>query len=84
MADESYPAELRYHSEHDWARVESQTATFGITGPVTQPVLAGVPAAVSGRAARSPARYPGAPEYGDPEVRNPGPSCRRQSPGRSP
>jgi glycine cleavage system H protein len=31
MADESYPAELRYHSEHDWARVEGQTATFGIT-----------------------------------------------------
>jgi len=31
MADESYPAELRYHSQHDWARVEGQTATFGIT-----------------------------------------------------
>jgi glycine cleavage system H protein len=31
MAEESYPAELRYHSEHDWARVEDGTATFGIT-----------------------------------------------------
>jgi glycine cleavage system H protein len=31
MADESYPAELRYHREHDWARVEGETATFGIT-----------------------------------------------------
>ncbi len=31
MADESYPEELRYHREHDWARVEGDTATFGIT-----------------------------------------------------
>jgi len=31
MADESYPADLRYHSEHDWARVDGDTATFGIT-----------------------------------------------------
>jgi glycine cleavage system H protein len=31
MAEESYPAELRYHSEHGWARVEGDTATFGIT-----------------------------------------------------
>jgi glycine cleavage system H protein len=31
MADESYPEELRYHPEHDWARVEGETATFGIT-----------------------------------------------------
>jgi glycine cleavage system H protein len=31
MAEESYPAELRYHREHDWARVEGETATFGIT-----------------------------------------------------
>ncbi len=31
MAEESYPAELRYHREHDWARVEGDTATFGIT-----------------------------------------------------
>ncbi len=31
MAEESYPAELRYHREHDWARVDGATATFGIT-----------------------------------------------------
>ena len=31
MADESYPEELLYHQEHDWARVEGDTATFGIT-----------------------------------------------------
>ena len=31
MADESYPEDLRYHPEHDWARVEGETATFGIT-----------------------------------------------------
>ena len=31
MADESYPEELHYHPEHDWARVEDGEATFGIT-----------------------------------------------------
>ena len=31
MADESYPDDLRYHPEHDWARVEGDEATFGIT-----------------------------------------------------
>jgi glycine cleavage system H protein len=31
MAEESYPEELRYHPEHDWARVEGSEATFGIT-----------------------------------------------------
>ena len=31
MADESYPEDLRYHREHDWARVEQEEATFGIT-----------------------------------------------------
>jgi glycine cleavage system H protein len=31
MADESYPDELRYHREHDWARIEGDTATLGIT-----------------------------------------------------
>ena len=30
-ADESYPDELRYHPEHDWARIEGDTATLGIT-----------------------------------------------------
>src|SRR3954469_14166871 len=31
MADETYPEELRYHPEHDWARVEGEEATFGVT-----------------------------------------------------
>src|SRR4051812_31714403 len=31
MADESYPDDLKYHAEHDWAKVEGDTATFGIT-----------------------------------------------------
>jgi glycine cleavage system H protein len=31
MAEESYPEDLRYHPEHDWARVEGEEATFGIT-----------------------------------------------------
>ena len=31
MAEESYPPELKYHPEHDWARVEGGEATFGIT-----------------------------------------------------
>jgi len=30
-AAESYPDELRYHSEHDWARIEDGEATFGLT-----------------------------------------------------
>jgi glycine cleavage system H protein len=28
---ESYPDDLLYHPEHDWARVEGDEATFGIT-----------------------------------------------------
>ena len=31
MADESYPPDLRYHEEHDWARIDGDIATFGIT-----------------------------------------------------
>lgn len=31
MADETYPQDLLYHAEHDWAKVEGDTATFGIT-----------------------------------------------------
>ena len=31
MAEASYPDELIYHAEHDWARVEGDQATFGIT-----------------------------------------------------
>ena len=30
-ATESYPAELKYHREHDWARVDGDEATLGIT-----------------------------------------------------
>jgi glycine cleavage system H protein len=30
-AAESYPEDLKYHSEHDWARVEGEEATLGIT-----------------------------------------------------
>lgn len=30
-AAESYPDDLRYHPEHDWARIEGDEATLGIT-----------------------------------------------------
>ena len=30
-AAESYPEDLRYHREHDWARVDGDEATLGIT-----------------------------------------------------
>jgi glycine cleavage system H protein len=30
-AAESYPDELKYHREHDWARVDGEEATLGIT-----------------------------------------------------
>ena len=28
---ESYPEELKYHPEHDWARIDGDVATFGVT-----------------------------------------------------
>ena len=32
MADAAnYPEDLLYHAEHDWVRIEDDTATFGIT-----------------------------------------------------
>ena len=31
MAEATYPDDLIYHAEHDWARVEGDLATFGIT-----------------------------------------------------
>jgi glycine cleavage system H protein len=31
MAQASYPEDLLYHPEHDWARVDGDVATFGIT-----------------------------------------------------
>jgi glycine cleavage system H protein len=30
-SEESYPQDLLYHPEHDWARLDGDTATFGIT-----------------------------------------------------
>jgi len=30
-AAESYPDELKYHPEHDWARIEGGHATLGVT-----------------------------------------------------
>ena len=27
----SYPDDLKYHAEHDWARIDGDTATLGIT-----------------------------------------------------
>lgn len=43
MADNGYPADLRYTKEHEWARVDGKIATIGITrfaveqlGDVTQ------------------------------------------------
>ena len=30
-ASEEYPADLKYHPEHDWARIEGEEATLGIT-----------------------------------------------------
>jgi len=31
MAEGDYPDDLLYHPEHDWARIEGETATMGIT-----------------------------------------------------
>jgi glycine cleavage system H protein len=31
VAEESYPDGLLYHPEHDWAKVDGDSATFGIT-----------------------------------------------------
>ncbi|HMT05054.1 MAG: glycine cleavage system protein GcvH [Solirubrobacterales bacterium] len=31
MAEASYPEDLKYHPEHDWARIEGGEATLGIT-----------------------------------------------------
>jgi len=30
-ASEEYPEELKYHAEHDWARIEGDEATLGVT-----------------------------------------------------
>ncbi len=31
MSDATYPADLRYHEAHDWARIDGDVATFGVT-----------------------------------------------------
>ncbi len=31
MAPASYPDDLLYHPEHDWARIDGDTATLGVT-----------------------------------------------------
>jgi glycine cleavage system H protein len=31
MAEASYPDDLLYHADHDWVRIEGETAVFGIT-----------------------------------------------------
>ena len=31
MAEGTYPEDLKYHPEHDWARIDGDVATFGIT-----------------------------------------------------
>ena len=31
MADGDYPDDLLYHPEHDWAKIDGDVATFGIT-----------------------------------------------------
>jgi glycine cleavage system H protein len=31
LSEETYPEGLKYHQEHDWARIEGEQATFGIT-----------------------------------------------------
>jgi glycine cleavage system H protein len=31
VAEASYPSDLKYHADHDWARIDGDSATFGIT-----------------------------------------------------
>jgi glycine cleavage system H protein len=31
LAEASYPSDLKYHPEHDWARIEGDEATLGVT-----------------------------------------------------
>jgi len=31
LAEPTYPDDLRYHDQHDWARIEGDVAIFGIT-----------------------------------------------------
>jgi glycine cleavage system H protein len=31
LAEANYPDDLLYHAEHDWARIDGEQATFGVT-----------------------------------------------------
>jgi glycine cleavage system H protein len=31
VSEASYPSDLKYHPDHDWARIEGDMATFGVT-----------------------------------------------------
>jgi glycine cleavage system H protein len=31
VAEASYPEDVKYHEEHDWARIDGEEGTFGIT-----------------------------------------------------
>jgi glycine cleavage system H protein len=31
LAEANYPEDLLYHAEHDWARIDGEQATFGVT-----------------------------------------------------
>jgi glycine cleavage system H protein len=31
VAEASYPEDLKYHPEHDWARIDGEEAVFGVT-----------------------------------------------------
>jgi glycine cleavage system H protein len=31
LPEETYPDDLKYHPEHDWARIDGDEATFGVT-----------------------------------------------------
>ena len=31
LAEPTYPDDLRYHDQHDWARIEGDVAAFGVT-----------------------------------------------------
>jgi len=31
LAEANYPDDLRYHDQHDWVRIEGDSAVFGIT-----------------------------------------------------
>ena len=81
MADPSYPDDLLYHAEHDWARIDGDTdATFGITW-YAQDALGEVVFfdAAQGRRRRSPRTSP--TPRSSPSRRSP--TCSRRCRARS-